>query len=413
MLFFPQTYMLCVPNKACCYINVLLHCNWLYHPLLHLTSTDPQQGGESKAKENDGNESDSSTVSTTSSSGVTTDGDPTRNWETFDEDDKTTDARPPLPPPRSELDNLQPSTSRNPFRRSDSETDEKSAPSRPKSPFEDFSSSIAQTLFDNSQKLTGDDPHAASTYANMSKDLLKTIEEEKESTGADDDVVFVSTAPLVPTTTTSAASVVTSNEETTIVRGSRLQNHRASPIQQSSSSPDLLQMDPQPLQPVVLQNPSAPNYYAGPFSNSSPSFPLVRRPAGPRSPKFAQQLDQFSQNQQAQIVANSSPRTWRQNHSAVRPPPFKPPPYTGGGVSMYANRQQMQSQQLQAFYSNPPLHSQTNNNNSSVGDNSPQINGVYNGERHDSLTRLMMQRLPSLGEFDPLKDYLKEEDHAS
>ena len=396
------------------------------HVFLHpLTGT---QTGDTKAddsKGDDGNESDSSTVSTTSSSGVNTDGDPTRNWERFDEEEEENSpayvmSRPPLPPPRSALDIVAPApqpTLNNPFQECDAESDDKNTPAD--RPFQDFSSSIAQTLFDNSQRLTGDDPYAASTLANTSKDLFKTIDEdeEKESgTSTPNEGVLVNADPLVPTT--SSAAVVTSNDTTTIVRGSQLQNHRGGSFHVSASSPDFLHTSDIPLQPVVLQNPSANAFYTGPYSNSRPNFPIVRRPAGPRSPKFAQ-LDQFSQQQQEQIVTNSSPPTWTQNHTSSQPPPLKPAPYTGGALSTYRSRQHpvQDRDQLQALYSDSPLQSQNHNNNSSVCDGilsqQLQLNGVYNAtserERQDTLTRLMLQRLPSLGEFDPLKDFFKDD----
>ncbi len=124
----------------------------------------------------EGHESDS-TVSTTSSSGVNTDTNPTRAWERFDDEDDKNDTispsnRPPIPPPRSELysETNQNSNSMNPF--------ESNLDSRARSPFDDsFSSSVAQTL---SEKANVEESLAARTLNSTCRDIFKIIEEEEE-----------------------------------------------------------------------------------------------------------------------------------------------------------------------------------------------------------------------------------------
>ena len=126
------------------------------------TTTDGDSTKNVKACKKDCQDRDTesaSTISTYSSS------DEEGNWwEKLDKD------KPPPPPPRTELHHPLPSESTSvdddPVQISDVKS----------SPLDDLSSSIAQALFVNSKKQS--DLFAATTLANMSQDISKTIGEE-------------------------------------------------------------------------------------------------------------------------------------------------------------------------------------------------------------------------------------------
>ena len=121
------------------------------------TTTEGNSTKNAKADKKDSRDSDTesiSTISTCSSS------DEEGNWWEKQDNDKP----PPPPPPRTELHSPFPSEST-----SVNDPVQISGVTGRSSPFDDFSSSIAQALFDNSKRRS--DPFAASALANMSQDI--------------------------------------------------------------------------------------------------------------------------------------------------------------------------------------------------------------------------------------------------
>ena len=394
-----------------------------------------------------------SIISTTSSSGTSTDNEkvskPKQQWETF-EDSETQEQeikpssfsdRPPLPPPRSALqlisndshssDSLRnksptpvdlpidsPPVSTNPFL--EFETDADSAaieselnfntvesrldkegalrpsggmgesendllrpsspfeslhlnhPDRPASPFDDFSSSIARALLDNSQRMSPDDPRAADTLANTSQDLFKTSDDEGDFILANkaaepDTIAPESTLDLLPVTTTPGLS--TQNVNTELPRSSALVNLKndstatsnAHNVHVSSSAPNLLPAQAPQNSFHTMSGNMHTNAYFHSYRNSKYDSRQLKRPAGPRSPKFAQHI----QLSFPQVPLNS------QGSPSKRPPP-RPQPYSGPQVTQF--REQFQKGQ--------------------------------SANNKDPMTDPMLQRLPSLGSFNPFGNLL-------
>ncbi len=138
----------------------------------------PSAWGDRKSSEKDDSDKES-VISTASSS---SDQSTPEHWEKFDEDQ---DLRPPLPPPRSALrhfyDNNQRQNSTSPDYSLESSNDDgrtnflnpfDEVPTGRTSPIDDFSASIAESLFSNSRQRS--DPFAASTFATTGMDLIKT-----------------------------------------------------------------------------------------------------------------------------------------------------------------------------------------------------------------------------------------------
>ena len=341
--------------------------------------------------EDEGHESDSA-VSTTSSSGVNTDSNPARAWERFDEDDDTLDLtspsnRPPIPPPRSALfsETSASSNSLNPF--------ESDLDSRPRSPFDDsFSSSVAQSL---SEKANVEESLTAKTLSTTSRDIFKIIEEDEETTQKNGEKRDTTTPDtLIPT---SSAAMVTANVTTSQARNppqiSLTIGGVAHPIHASASAPTLANH--------AVHNTSqfnGHNQVTTPYPSSNPFYSLDYRgvplnnigvrPSGPRSPKCERKWPQFASPHQGTLVYANNMAI---QGGAKRPPPQKPEPYSGR-MSLAQNKQQQQQQleqnrsELQALYTTDPSGSGSNKRASDP----------------------MLQRLPSLGAFDPFGDILGE-----
>ena len=344
-------------------------------------------GNEERKSVDEGHESDS-TVSTTSSSGVNTDSNPTRAWERFDdEDDDKIDMtspnnRPPVPPPRSELysGTSQSSNSLNPF--------ESDLDSRPRSPFDDsFSSSVAQTL---SEKANVEESLAAKTLTNTSRDIFKIIEEEEEQEAQKNGDAIPE--PLIPT---SSAAMATTNLTTSQARNppqvSLTAGGVANPMHVSASAPNF------PL------NYGVENHHFGGYQQQQNTFnphnPFITldyrgvplnnlgtRPSGPRSPKCERKWPRFVYSEQGPVVYANNVAL---QGGAKRPPPQKPEPYSGKmPISQPTMQQQLEQNrnELQALYSS--------GSSASAG---------MEGKR---VSDPMLQRLPSLGAFDPFGDIL-------
>ena len=298
-------------------------------------------------------ESDS-TVSTTSSSGVNIDSNPTQAWEKFDNDDDdkidmtSPSNRPPVPPPRSALfgEASQSSNSLNPF--------ESDLDSRPRSPFDDsFSSSVAQTL---SEKANIEESLAARTLTSTSRDIFKIIEEDEEQQETQKDgEVFPE--PLIPT---SSAAMATTNLTTSQARNppqiSVTTGGVTNTMHISASAPNL------PLSYGIQNhhfggyqqqhntfNPHNPfitlDYRGVPLSN------LGTRPSGPRSPKCERKWPKFVPSEQGPVVYSNNVAL---QAGAKRPPPQKPEPYSGKmSIPQASTQQQLERQnrnKLQALY---------------------------------------------------------------
>ncbi len=310
---------------------------------------------------------------------------PQPHWETFDDlDTQCPPPLPPPPPPRAELQQsletletgLEQSTtpvnllseslgSSNPFgdfdyeaspdesqiqselvfnvtesnldngRAGTSEVDSRNQPSpfeslhldaRPVSPFDDFSSSVAQALRDNSQIF--EDPSAANALINTSLDLSTVIEEDENNMILSNASALIETSPelpqpLIPTTTTAsttqdiATELIRSQVEMNMRKGSApvISSAIASPYgyRESSSAPDF-QMQASGTQGTHTQN-SSPFYNYG-YQHMTYTSKDLKRPAGPRSPKFAQD------------IPLSIPQVPLNYQKKRLPPPPKPQPYS-------------------------------------------------------------------------------------
>ena len=349
---------------------------------------------DERKSEDEGHESDSA-VSTTSSSGVNTDSTPARAWERFDDDDETCTLdltspsnRPPIPPPRSSLfsETSSSSNSLNPF--------ESDLDSRPRSPFDDsFSSSVAQTL---SEKANVEESLAARTLSHTSREILKVIEEEDEDAqqnGKESDTMMPK--PLIPT---SSSAMVTTNVTTSQARNppqvSFTIDGVTNAIPATASAPNLPSYaihDANPFsghnqqpQSAFHHNGNNPFYtvdYKGiPLSN------IGARPSGPRSPKGELRWPQFTSHQGTLVFTNNVAI----QGGGKRPPPRKPEPYSGRMPLNQTKQQQLEHNrsELQELYSS----------DSSGGSRK-------DGKRSSDP---MLQRLPSIGVFDPFGDILGE-----
>ena len=317
---------------------------------------------------------------------MNTDSNPTQAWERFDDDDDdkidlpSPSNRPPVPPPRSELysETSQSSNSLNPF--------ESDLDSRPRSPFDDsFSSSVAQTL---SEKANVEESLTARTLTNTSRDIFKIIEEEEEQeTQKNGDAV---PEPLVPT---SSAAVATTNLTTSQARNPPQVSGgiAANPMHVSASAPNF------PLN-YGIQNHHF-SAYQQQFNTFNPHNPFVTldyrgiplnnlgtRPSGPRSPKCERKWPRFVPSEQGPVVYANNMALQR---GPKRPPPQKPEPYSGKmPVSQTTVQQQLvqNRNELQALYSSG--------------------SGASTGMEGRKPSDPMLQRLPSLGAFDPFGDLL-------
>lgn len=336
-----------------------------------------------------------------------------RQWETFDNLDKQ---RPPLPPPRAELEQQlleiprenrnrsltpvdepidSPSDTTNPFRNFDFEAPNQeqsttelsfnlvesdldrgglrpneNGPSpfeslhlstRAQSPFDDFSSSIGQALMDNSTKL---DPLATNAMTNTGQELAKTTEEDNDkgdlilenSVG----IIQPMVQPLVPTTTLAAPTQAIPTEM--LRTHTNLRNDSAPTISSavatasigyytSASAPNFHQLQPTNMYSTYAQYPGY-YYQAYGYQNMTYTSKNLKRPSGPRAPKFAQDIPLSI----PQVPLNTQRK---------RPPPPRPQPYSGAQVGKPQN----------------------------TSDEDP-----------------MLQRLDSIGEFNPFQSLLAAED---
>ena len=348
--------------------------------------------GEEHRSDDEGHESDS-TVSTTSSSGVNTDTTPARAWETFgDDDDNCTldltspSNRPPIPPPRSALfSDSSSSNSLNPF--------ESSLDTRPRSPFEDsFSSSIAQTL---SEKANVEESLAARNLTSMSRDIFKIVEEEEE------EVIKANEArkktsmpePLIPT---SSAAMATTDVTTGQVRSppqvSLTVGGVPHPIHASASAPALASHGVQGNHfGGYNQQAAFVQHGNNPFSSldyrSVPLHNIGARPSGPRSPKCERKWPHFPLPHEGTLVYVNNVAM----HGGVKKcPPQKPEPYSGKMSVAQTTQQRLEQNrsELQALYL-PDASSSGGSKGEDKRNSDP-----------------MLQRLPSIGAFDPFGDIL-------
>lgn len=347
----------------------------------------------------------SSSVSTSSSSDPLSCSDPQNSsadppeidhrhgWERFDDNEELD--RPPIPPPRSELEKLYATPTKLQPVELVIENPAQETTLRPKSPFEDFSSSIAEALISNSEQK--EDAVSASALATAGKELFETIEEE-----ADEETVLESFDCLV---SSSAATPVLQPEATVEPASSSSAvpqltpmavSTSSGPISTGSSTSDVSttqhrtnlnsinnrarsnSMNRQHFTTSILR----PIPHEGTFSadkiarNTNPFYsgsinagkypkltPLSQRPTGPRSPSYVQNFP---------LPGSSGTTTSNSHRQPGRPPPPKPQPYSG---------ECQWSQQ----------HSSSNN--------------VVMRHRQNSAA-FMVQRLPSLGEFDPFAGFL-------
>lgn len=393
----------------CYYMYMYIHVNCCFTVYYCFTLL-----AEEHKSEDEGHESDS-TVSTTSSSGVNTDTTPARAWEKFDEDDDTCTLdltspsnRPPIPPPRSALfsDASSSSNSLNPF--------ESDLNSRPRSPFDDsFSSSVAQTL---SEKANMEESLAARNLSSMSRDIFKIIEEDEEEeimpSAMDAKKKTSMPEPLIPTSSTAMATTdVTTGQVRSPPQVSLTVGGVEHPIHTSASAPVL------PGHGGMHNNHfSGYNQHAATFTHGNNPFysldyrgvPLNNigaRPSGPRSPKCQRKWPQFPSPHEGTLVYANNVVVHGDGGSAnKRPPPQKPQPYSGKMSVAQTTQQQRLEQnrsELQTLY----------------------LTEGGGGRRDDKRSSdPMLQRLPSLGAFDPfgdllgddgLKAYLNDEESTS
>lgn len=261
---------------------------------------------EEEKEEDRGKTSDTESASTVSSSSEL--GHLQDNWERFDDDE-----RPPLPPPRSELQHLNtypenPSdtTIANPALTNSLNPFSAEIVSGRVSPFDDFSSSIAQTLFDNSKRRS--DPFTASTLATMSMDLLKTVSEHSETQELP--------APLIPT---SSSGYPTSDLPTSLPRRrSSPQVNRIANLKPGDNSRQ-------------FYSGSTPNLRQ--TGNSSPNLAHKSSASAGNSPTLTQKAPNENSTPKQQ-----SDNTSREHSPFKRPPPPKPQPYSGATIEQIRSR---------------------------------------------------------------------------
>jgi hypothetical protein len=313
-----------------------------------------------------------------------------QGWERFDENEPAeTDSslgKPPLPPPRSEVasEALVVVTSTNPFAASGA------VPSRPKSPFEDFSSSIAEALISNSEQKQAKDPASASTLATAGRELFETIQDEKSVEESLESQLSPTVAPIlqpsVPTVSTSRVSAlsqcsappglllnpVSSGLATSEVITAQLRTN-AHPHQRSHTvirQQNVLRPIPQEgtFSPDSIANNTNPFYSGSINAGNYPQLtPLSQKPCGPRSPSYVQNFPLPGSSR------GSSLNDGHINHGRSSHPPKKPQPYSGECQWSKQNDQESSSVTMRNRQNSVPF---------------------------------MVQRLPSLGNFDPFGDFL-------
>lgn len=272
------------------------------------------------------------------------------DWERFENNE----FRPPLPPPRSSLD-TQPgnqqrlaedspvqdasesqssSSSLNPF-----ETD---IIARTSSPFDDFGTSVAQSLISSSRRFS--DPFAADTLATMSSDLMKTLGVVSEEGALP--------TPLVPT---SSSGNPTSNALTALPRSSpQVGTARISRSTLGVSAPFLSNSSPNLVGQSTLVNgvsadgsslalkttsasvgnsPQSTSVGSSPLKCPSPSLqqhqPLLQPLPAP--------VPNFTSN--PAIPDLKVAPSGQSPSPSKRPPPPKPQPYTGAAANIYREQQ--------------------------------------------------------------------------
>ena len=331
-------------------------------------------------------------------------------WERFDDDDDDASLdRPPIPPPRSELEKLYAVPTKlhktppveTPPVELVIENPAQETISRPKSPFEDFSSSIAEALISNSEKK--EDPVSASALATAGKELFETIEEEADEESvleSYDCLVSSSATPVLqpeatvePTSSSSPVLQFTSMTVSTsggpISTGSSTSNVNTTQLRTNlnpiNNRTRLNSMNRQQQQQHYTTSILRPIPHEGTFSadkiarNANPFYsgsinagkypkltPLSQRPSGPRSPSYIQDFP---------LPGSSGTSTSNSHRRPGRPPPPKPQPYSGD--CQWSQQQEESS----------------------------SSNNVVMRHRQSSAA-FMVQRLPSLGEFDPFAGFL-------
>lgn len=410
----------------------------------------------------------SASVSTASSSSIASDNRDLppppvdNNWEKFDEDETPTITdRPPLPPPRSELEKLytavptkefsSPSpvefvldsptheVSTNPFEASESP--------RPKSPFENFSSSVAEALISNSEQKLGEDLTSASALA-TAKELFETIQEQPDEVDVleclDSQVSLSVTPVLQPSITVISVSeeeVIISHPSTTTATGT---SDSALPLNPVSKG-------------VSLSDPTLPiNPISKGMSSSDPTLPFNPVSKGaPTSAINTTQLRTNSTTRDSRIHTNSTNRR-PYNSSVLRPIPQegtfsadsianRTNPFYSGSVNAgnypallpiskrpsgprspsyvqsfplpVGSRQSASTSSLPMVHRRPgrpppkpqpysgacPWNQQANDTNSKEGD------VVVRRRSRPGSAPFLSQRLPSIGNFDPFGDLLNSE----
>ena len=319
------------------------------------------------------------------------------HWERFDEEDENSiEFRPPLPPPRSELEELYKSIptkisveqnsatsvdlviqNSNPF--SPLESEPQTYPPRSKSPFEDFSSSIAEALITNSENKLSVDPESASTFATAGKELFESKEAGDEQdifdsfSSLDYPVSSLSASILQPTRL--SCNTVTTYPSSTGSSTNAISTTQAR-IDQLHPYSSILRPIPQEgtFSAESIANNTNPFFSGSVNAGNYPALvPLSKKPSGPRSPNYVQKFPLPIGNQV--VNSNGVPR-----RRPERPPP-KPQPYSG---------------HYQQSHSEAILYNSNSSNDVSL-------------RRRQSTIPFMAQQLPSLGEFDPFGDLLNSE----
>lgn len=300
------------------------------------------QGSVEIRMENGESSTDSdSIISTASSSSEQEEGAQLRDWVKFDDEE----ARPPLPPPRSALDEFlregrpspspsptppvpievtAPGGSMNPFSTPPTDTGRAS-------PFDDFSASVAQSLFSQSRNRTSLDAYSANIMANASMDLYKALETNHESENA------VLPEPLIPTSSsTSLASMGSASSSATL-----------------GAAPHPSQYNPFAAPPKFTVSSSSPNFTHMTGVNGSPA-------SFHKCPSSLGQTSLQAQGDRAHVK---------------RPPPPKPQPYSGKPVSAY--QQQAANDPFSNLLSGMSMQAYANSGKSS-NPSSPSIQKAVN-----------------------------------
>ena len=217
---------------------------------------------EQRERSNTGSDSMVSTASSSSEELTTNPATHRRDWVNFDEDDK-----PPLPPPRSELDNIAGGNVLvNPLIKTSNDVVDFNPFSGMESghgtgrvsPFEDFGAQVAQTLFNQSRNRSSIDSYTADLMASASRDIYMALGSTTQPTIPERNESDTSLPePLIPTSSSSSLS--------SLDRG-------GSCAQRAPST-----------------NPFAPPPPLSSATNGFPSHPLMQRewvrPKGPPPPK--------------------------------------------------------------------------------------------------------------------------------